>query len=662
MKGLSIAVWVSLFFGLAYFTLPKYELEERLRADALGTIQSENLSRLWFSPTGQLVGLGQLGPHLTVHVWDGRNAAPLRMRDLELPANPIFAVADDASKIAWIAQAGVHVENVFPAAGKVAADHPFRRRLPISSLALVASGELAALYPDGELDLWNITRGALSASKPLSLAEPGPLLASGSYLAAYSLLSHDVFVFDTGSGGKLSVLEYTKYPPDMLSMTLSPLGRLAAGTRDKVHVQGIPIAEPGPVTALAFADRDHVMVGGDFPGIFRVNPGQGIMQATGSQAGTTLVAATPSLLAFGNNRTIGLYSHRVVQARVYKGLSMPTPWLALALLGLLSPLAIPLFQGPFRALWKKIISLLFPEKETKTPISGQDDGIPGPLADACRNWDCVLYAGAGLSAQAGLPLWNECVRRIVAWTSQYGLASANVADSALAELSSGQTGAAADRLAEALEAQPDALHNYLRQRFRVTTELSAAHQLIKQIDFPALLTTNFDNLLDRTFPYSGGRVYTARDCEALAKTAARRDFFILKPFGDLEEPDTVRLGPAQCGEAIQSNPACCDFIEQLLQLRTFLFIGASLEGIEADLGYLALQAPIERKHYALIPDTGNSWKATAERLGRRYGIQVLTYTPSSPSHPEVVDFLNKLYAATRERASSEKHLTTTGTA
>src|SRR5260370_20299949 len=106
MKALYIAVWVSLCFSLAYFTLPKYETEERIQAGALGNIQSENLSRLWFSPSGELVGLGQLGPHLTVHVWSGRNAAPLRVRDLELPANPIFAVADDGSKIAWIAAAG----------------------------------------------------------------------------------------------------------------------------------------------------------------------------------------------------------------------------------------------------------------------------------------------------------------------------------------------------------------------------------------------------------------------------------------------------------------------------------------------------------------------------------------------------------------------------
>src|SRR5260370_14667737 len=480
MKALYIAVWVSLFFSLAYFTLPKYEMEERIQAGALGNIQSENLSRLWFSPRGELVGLGQLGPHLTVHVWSGRNAAPLRVRDLELPStkerpNPVFAVADDGSKIAWIAAAGVHIENLFSTAGQVAVDHPFRRSVPVSSLALMGSGDAAAIYRDGELDLWDLTRETISASKLLSITEPGPLIARGSYLAVYSLFSHDVLVFDTGTGDKLSVLEYTKYPADMLSVTLSPLGRLAAGTRDKVQVQGFPIAEPGAVTALAFSDRHRVMVGGDFRGIFLVNPGSGMMQAVASSPGTTLIAATESLLAFGSSRTISLYSHRLVQTRVYKGLSMPSPWLALALLGLISPLAIPLFQGAFGALWKKIISLRLPEPQTKTPISGQDNEIPNLLVEACRNGDCVLYAGAGFSAQAGFPLWNGCVRDIATWASDHGIAPAGVTDAALAELSSGQTGAAADRLAEALEPRPDAPHTYPRQRSLANFELSKPH-------------------------------------------------------------------------------------------------------------------------------------------------------------------------------------------
>jgi hypothetical protein len=167
-----------------------------------------------------------------------------------------------------------------------------------------------------------------------------------------------------------------------------------------------------------------------------------------------------------------------------------------------------------------------------------------------------------------------------------------------------------------------------------------------------LITTNLDNLLDRTFPYSGGRIYTAADCEALSKAASRRDFFLLKPFGDLDEPHTIRLGPTQCQRVIQSNPACSDFMEQLFHVRTLLFLGSSLQGLERDLGYIPLQAKIERTHYAFVSVLGEEWKAAAERLGQRYGIQVLSYTPVSDSHSEVVDFLTKLHTAMREKSAT----------
>jgi hypothetical protein len=660
MRGLFIAVWVSLFFALAYFALPKYEVTEHLQSSSLGNIRTEHLSRIWFSPGGDLVGVGQFGAHITLQVWASRDGAQLRECTLELPStkempDPVFAVSSDASKVAWISSAGVHVENPFPGGKQDAADHPFRRKVPIASLALTGPGELATLYRDSELELWDLAHDTVSASKTLSFNEPGPLISNGAYLAAYSLFSHDVFVFDTGSGDKLSVLEYTKFPPDMLSATLSPLARLAAGTRDALRMQSNSIPALGPIRALAFCDRNRVFVGGDFPGIFLINPGGGPMQVAATEPGTTALAATEKLVAFGTSRAVNLFSHRVVQVRTYKGLSMPTPWLALAFLGLLSPVAIPLFQGTFRALWKKLISLRLPEPETKAPISGEDDSMPSLLVEACLNGDCVLYAGAGLSAQAGLPLWNDSVLELVKWVGESDLAPPAVIDAALVEISRGQTGAAADRMAAALEDHEEALHSYLCQRFRVASELPETHRLIKQIDFPALVTTNLDNLLDRTFPYSGGRVYTARDCEALTKAAARRDFFILKPFGDLEEADTIRFGPTRCEEVVRRNPACSDFAEQLLHLRTFLFLGASLEGIERDLGYIMLQAPIDRKHYAFMPVTGTEWKTAAERLSQRYGIQLITYTPTSSSHPEVVDFLTRLHTAMREKSASPKH-------
>jgi hypothetical protein len=661
-RVLFVFLWVSVFCSLAYFSLPNYDMSERIDATLPRTIETKNVSRLWFSPAGDLVAYGLDGIHLTVQVWASGSGSLLHERTLELTsppktAAPTFAVSEDASQIAWISPAGVHVEALFGSApGAEPAEHPLRRRIEISSLALVGVANLAMLYRDGNLELWDLAKGGVIASKNLGITEPCPLLGKGSYLATYSRFSHDAFVLDTGLGDRLSLIENSRYASAILAVALSAQGRLAISLGDQMQEQGVAVQAPGGIQALAFYDLSRVFAGGDFGGIFLLGRKDPMVQAASSGPGTSVLAATESLLAYGTSRRIKLSSYHLLQIRTYRGLSQPSVWLTIALLGLLSPIAIPLLRVVFRMLFRRRPRL--PESDAEPPIPADDDTIPNLLVEACQNGDCVLYAGAGLSAQAGLPLWNTAVRELATWAAGESSIPPEAAAAAFDELSRGQTSAAADRIAAALAGHEQALVNHLRSQYRTGADLPAAHHLIKQIDFPALITTTFDNLLDRTFPYSGGRVYTAQSCASLERAAARRDFFLLKPFGDLDEPDTIRLGPAQCAEAIEANPACPDFIEQLLQLRTFLFLGASLEGMEQDLSLITLHAPIERKHYAFVAvQEGDASKEASERLRDRYGIHLLPYAPTAPTHPELVDFLNRLLTAMRESTSTRQHLT-----
>jgi hypothetical protein len=238
----------------------------------------------------------------------------------------------------------------------------------------------------------------------------------------------------------------------------------------------------------------------------------------------------------------------------------------------------------------------------------------------------VLWTGSGLGAQAGLPTWSAFLAECRA--------------------SLGEIEGRPERIA----AKPD-LPDYLRRRFSVATELPEAHRLIKQLEFPTLISTSMDNLLERAFPHLGGRVYTARDCDGLLQAIRRREVFLLKPFGDLDAPETICFGPAQCNEAMQQNPATSELLESLLQSRVFLFLGASLEGLEQDLARIAILEPAGRRHFALVPDTGEGWKPLAESLKQRYRIEAMPYTPSSAEHPEVAEFLTALIAAIREKTS-----------
>jgi SIR2-like protein len=270
----------------------------------------------------------------------------------------------------------------------------------------------------------------------------------------------------------------------------------------------------------------------------------------------------------------------------------------------------------------------------------EEGPIPRVLIEACQRGDCVLYAGSGLSAQAGLPAWSVFVTQLAQWA---GDSAGGDADSVM------------DRIVAAYRNRRQDLYDYLRSQLRVTSEISRSHRLIKEIDFSAVITTNLDNLLDRALPCSGGRVYTAANCAGLVHAAERRDFFLLKPFGDLGEPGTLSLGTAQCLQTMRDNRSLRELLEGLLHSNTFLFLGVSIEGLERDLTALAVEPQTERRHFILLPDIGESWKAPAERMRLRYGIEALTYVPSTPDHPEVPEFLANLIAAMRATRATDQY-------
>jgi hypothetical protein len=300
------------------------------------------------------------------------------------------------------------------------------------------------------------------------------------------------------------------------------------------------------------------------------------------------------------------------------------------------------------------VDLAQPEEAAKAEVEGP---IPDALVEACRNGDCVVWAGSGLGAQGGLPTWTQFLPEMAEWGAAKNHLTPDAVRAASAEIAEGKAGVAADRIAVALEDR-GSLHAYLCQRFRVYSELPAAHQLLRELDFPALVTTSFDNLLDRAFPHSGGRIYTAETCSELQRAAARHEFLLLKLFGNLDEPETIRLGPAECERAIRDNPAVSELMQELFETRVFLFIGASLEGLERDLAALSPPAQAGRKHFALVPTNTLGWEAAAERLTQRYAIATLPYTASTPLHTEVVDFLTKLRGLIHEKSYSQESFET----
>ena len=269
--------------------------------------------------------------------------------------------------------------------------------------------------------------------------------------------------------------------------------------------------------------------------------------------------------------------------------------------------------------------------------------IPPDLARACVDNECVLYAGSGLSAQAGFATWVPLLSGLLEWAETNDAIDQSFASSLREAMELGDFNSVADSLVRALGDDKTALSQYLyKQFYKPYVVLPESYKVLEQIPFAALLTTNFDNLLELTFDISARRVLTPYDAEPLLTALSRKDHFLLKLYGKVETPDTVLLSPAQYLHATQENLLFSQFMENLFFSRTLLFIGASLKGIADYLSGIKFRGTTPpRRHYCLIDVKGTAWRAQASNLQARYNIEVLPYT-ASDDYRELPEFLQQL--------------------
>jgi predicted ATP-binding protein involved in virulence len=262
----------------------------------------------------------------------------------------------------------------------------------------------------------------------------------------------------------------------------------------------------------------------------------------------------------------------------------------------------------------------------------------------------VLYCGSGVSAQAGFPYWQPFVEELTEWTIRNGFVTRELGASLKAALAQGQYDSVSDNLVSIMRDRQAQLNKYLSDIFLKKATLPDSVKLLKDLPFAAAMTTNFDNLLEQAFGDKSTSSLTPADAELLLQCLHKREFFLLKLYGKLEQPDTVMLAPSQYDDFTRGNLVFSNFMETLLISRTVFFVGSSLEGIQGYLKGIGLSRQKGRTHYALVAVTGEAWQAKANPLNDRYGIEVLPYSPSSEDHPEGLKFLQNLDAELKQKS------------
>lgn len=283
------------------------------------------------------------------------------------------------------------------------------------------------------------------------------------------------------------------------------------------------------------------------------------------------------------------------------------------------------------------------------------------LIDACVANQCVLYVGAGLSTAAGPPTWKALVDGLLNWATLNGYLSQEIIISCQQALVENDIDTVADTLVSHLQEQRknEELIVYLREQFLGAEKRPDARtELLRELNLAGVLTTNFDDLLEQTFQLHTP-TFTPHDTEALLDALSKHNFFLGKLYGTLDRPDTVLVAPMQYQEAVAGNVRFANFVQGLFISRTLFFIGCSLDGIEAYLRGIRMMGQPKQTHFALVNVENGAWRARADLLKRRYGIEVIAYT-ATEGFPEAQQFLEALRDAVQTKLAQKRLLESAG--
>ena len=272
----------------------------------------------------------------------------------------------------------------------------------------------------------------------------------------------------------------------------------------------------------------------------------------------------------------------------------------------------------------------------------------------------MLFAGSGLSAQAGLPTWHSFVKQLVALVRNEGSISLELSSSWEESMAQEDFSGVADAIVLTMWSNPQSRARLLAAiqaivSFPSQSRLPEALTLAAVLPFSAVLTTNFDNLLHRAFALElhDFPVLTPQDGDhiksLLSKSPAQ--FFLLHLYGQPSNETSFLLSRQQFQETLSRNLPYEEALGTILATRTLLFLGASLAGIEGYLSGLRLTTN-NRKHYALIDVQGTAWRTRAESLRLRFNIEVIPYDPAN-DFSAFPRFLDELRMAVRDHGVAQ---------
>jgi hypothetical protein len=214
-------------------------------------------------------------------------------------------------------------------------------------------------------------------------------------------------------------------------------------------------------------------------------------------------------------------------------------------------------------------------KRPAAPTPRIDEAVPDELSRAVKERRAILFAGAGLSMNVGLPSWQEFIDRMA---RELGLDTDNLLGPAV----SYHTLAEYYRIKQG---SIGALRSWMDRNWKVSDEkvrASKMHALLVELDFPIIYTTNYDRNIEAAFAAHRRdfvKVANARDIAKTREGVAQ----IVKFHGDFDDDDSLVITETDYFNRLAfDSPLDIKFRSDALG-KTVLFIGYSMSDMNIRL-------------------------------------------------------------------------------
>ena len=268
--------------------------------------------------------------------------------------------------------------------------------------------------------------------------------------------------------------------------------------------------------------------------------------------------------------------------------------------------------------------------------------LPKILTDAFADRRVILFAGAGMSMPQ-LPGWESLLRDMLA----YGLDSKSPA--ILKSAPQIKTALDNQQFLEAAELLrqghgPRDFCAFLHRRLTHDAKPDHRHHIAARLPLAAILTTNFDTLLETAFPVRP-EVLNQQQLPELMRTLKEKRPCVVHVHGEVTDSQSVVLTAADYA-AVKADKGFGHYVHTLSTMYTLLFVGYSLQDEDLLLflsEVFATTAGQSGPHFAFVHPS-DATQPRRELFDANYGIRFIE-DPSGEKHPNIERFLLALEAS-----------------